>query len=116
MPLPLGTLGESKTFCLFLPACSEDLGPITIQWKSYICSSISKRSGPQNLRTHVCLLCFIIISLTIDSFPSNIMRDNMLINPSGIPGRAMGIDLNIEHLIRYLKVICRLMSLLHYGN
>lgn len=32
------------------------------------------------------------------------MRDNMLVNPSGIPGHAMGIDLNIEHLIRYLKV------------
>ena len=28
----------------------------------------------------------------------------MLVNPSGLPGHAMGIDLNIEHLIRYLKV------------
>ena len=34
----------------------------------------------------------------------NIMRDNMLVNVSGIPGHAMGIDLNIEHLIGYLKV------------
>jgi len=34
----------------------------------------------------------------------NIMRDNMLVNVSGIPGHAMGMDLNIEHLIRYLKV------------
>jgi len=32
------------------------------------------------------------------------MRDNILINPSGIPGHVMGIDLNIEHLIGYLKV------------
>lgn len=32
------------------------------------------------------------------------MRDNALVNPSGIPGHAMGIDMNIEHLIRYLKV------------
>jgi hypothetical protein len=32
------------------------------------------------------------------------MRDNILVNPSGIPGHAMGIDLNIEHLIGYLKV------------
>jgi hypothetical protein len=32
------------------------------------------------------------------------MRDNMLVNPSGILGHAMGIDMNIEHLIRYLKV------------
>ncbi len=35
---------------------------------------------------------------------SNIMRDNMLVNVSGNPGHAMGIDLNIEHLIGYLKV------------
>ncbi|KAF8264454.1 hypothetical protein EI94DRAFT_1805827 [Lactarius quietus] len=29
----------------------------------------------------------------------------MLVNPSGIPGHSMGIDLNIEHLIRYLKTL-----------
>ncbi|KAG5650028.1 hypothetical protein H0H81_001033 [Sphagnurus paluster] len=34
---------------------------------------------------------------------ANIIRDNMLVNVSGLPGRWMGIDLNIEHLIRYLK-------------
>jgi len=34
----------------------------------------------------------------------------MLINPSGLPGHAMGIDLNIEHLIRYLKV-CKIYCL-----
>lgn len=28
----------------------------------------------------------------------------MLVNPSGLKGHAMGIDMNIEHLIRYLKV------------
>ncbi|KAF9039933.1 hypothetical protein BJ165DRAFT_345110 [Panaeolus papilionaceus] len=33
------------------------------------------------------------------------MRDNMLVNVSGLPGHAMGIDMNIEHLIRYLKTI-----------
>lgn len=33
------------------------------------------------------------------------MRDNILVNPSGLDGHAMGIDLNIEHLIVYLKVI-----------
>ncbi|KAH9174560.1 hypothetical protein EDB89DRAFT_2067508 [Lactarius sanguifluus] len=37
--------------------------------------------------------------------PINIMRDNMLVNPSGLPGHAMGIDMNIEHLIRYLKTL-----------
>jgi hypothetical protein len=32
------------------------------------------------------------------------MRDNMLINPSGLEGHAMEIDKNIEHLIDDLKV------------
>ncbi|KAH8980088.1 hypothetical protein EDB83DRAFT_2242445 [Lactarius deliciosus] len=36
---------------------------------------------------------------------ANIMRDNMLVNPSGLPGHAMGIDMNIEHLIQYLKTL-----------
>ncbi|KAJ8522779.1 hypothetical protein ONZ45_g630 [Pleurotus djamor] len=35
--------------------------------------------------------------------PENIMRDNMLVNISGLPGHAMPVDLNIEHLIGYLK-------------
>ena len=30
----------------------------------------------------------------------------MLVNPSGLPGHTMRIDLNIEHLIQYLKVNC----------
>ena len=34
----------------------------------------------------------------------NIMRDNMLVNVSGLEGHAMPIDLNIEHLIGELKV------------
>jgi len=41
---------------------------------------------------------------------ANIMHDTMLVNPSGLPGRAMGIDLNIEHLIGYLKVCIQLPS------
>jgi hypothetical protein len=32
------------------------------------------------------------------------MHDNMLVNVSGLPGHAMGMDLNIEHIIQYLKV------------
>lgn len=32
------------------------------------------------------------------------MRDYLLVNPSGIPGHFMAIDMNIEHLIGYLKV------------
>ncbi|KAH8979980.1 hypothetical protein EDB86DRAFT_2768527, partial [Lactarius hatsudake] len=35
----------------------------------------------------------------------DIIRDNMLVNLSGLPGHAMGIDMNIEHLIRYLKTL-----------
>lgn len=38
------------------------------------------------------------------------MRDNMLVNVSGLPGHAMGMDLNIEHLIRYLKVRISLLE------
>jgi hypothetical protein len=34
----------------------------------------------------------------------------MLVNPSGLPGHAMGIDMNIEHLIQYLKV-CSILNL-----
>lgn len=32
------------------------------------------------------------------------MRNMMLVNPSGQDGHAMGIDMNIEHLIGYIKV------------
>ena len=32
------------------------------------------------------------------------MRDNMLINTSGINDQWMGVDMNIEHLINFLKV------------
>lgn len=34
---------------------------------------------------------------------SNIMRDNMIVNISGLSGHFMAVDLNIEHLIGYLK-------------
>ncbi|KAF9218559.1 hypothetical protein BS17DRAFT_720326, partial [Gyrodon lividus] len=33
----------------------------------------------------------------------NIMHDNMLVNLTGLEGHCMPIDLNIEHLIRFLK-------------
>ena len=32
------------------------------------------------------------------------MRDNMLVNLTGLEGHCMPIDLNIEHLIKFLKV------------
>ncbi|RXW23948.1 hypothetical protein EST38_g1908 [Candolleomyces aberdarensis] len=37
--------------------------------------------------------------------PADIMCDTMLINVSRLPGHAMGIDRNIEHLIGYLKAL-----------
>ncbi|KAF9470444.1 hypothetical protein BDN70DRAFT_821381, partial [Pholiota conissans] len=36
---------------------------------------------------------------------SNIMRDTMLVNMSGREGHAMPIDLNIEHLIGFIKTL-----------
>jgi len=33
------------------------------------------------------------------------MRDNMLVNMTGLEGHFMATDLNIEHLIRFLKVV-----------
>lgn len=35
---------------------------------------------------------------------SDIMGKAMFKNVSGIPGRCMGTDLNLEHMIRFLKV------------
>jgi hypothetical protein len=41
------------------------------------------------------------------------MRDNALVNFSGLEGHSMPIDLNIEHLIKFLKVLFNLgLSLL----
>ena len=34
------------------------------------------------------------------------MRDNMLVNISGLKGHSMAIDINMEHLIGQLKVNC----------
>ncbi|KAI9442062.1 hypothetical protein BJY52DRAFT_1128663, partial [Lactarius psammicola] len=41
----------------------------------------------------------------------DIMRDNMLVNVSGLAGHAMPIDLNIEHLIGELKVLLQAKGL-----
>lgn len=37
------------------------------------------------------------------------MRDNMLVNLTGLDGHNMPVDLNIEHFIRFLKV-CSLVQ------
>ncbi|KAH9014521.1 hypothetical protein EDB85DRAFT_1899172 [Lactarius pseudohatsudake] len=59
-------------------------------------------SGSNNYSTEILHLIFNIKEVRTPTFV-NIMRDNMLVNPSGLPGHAMGIDMNIEHLIWYLK-------------
>ncbi|KAH8993094.1 hypothetical protein EDB83DRAFT_2509997 [Lactarius deliciosus] len=43
--------------------------------------------------------------------PEDIMRDNMLVNVSGLTGHAMPIDLNIEHLIGELKKLLQAKGL-----
>jgi hypothetical protein len=50
----------------------------------------------------ICLKSYSILGLILGR---NIMRDNMLVNVSGLEGHAiMSIDNNIEHLIGELKV------------
>lgn len=44
------------------------------------------------------------------------MCDNMLVNSSGNAGHAMGIDMNIEHLIRYLKASKSLLNKLNFDQ
>lgn len=39
------------------------------------------------------------------------MRDNQLVNLSGLPGHSMGVDLNIEHIIGELKVFLTFLSI-----
>lgn len=58
-------------------------------------------SGPPNLRRWITVLnlCEALIYILRD-----VMRDNMLVNLTGLKGHAMPIDLNIEHLIGELKV------------
>ncbi|KAH8983562.1 hypothetical protein EDB86DRAFT_3085229 [Lactarius hatsudake] len=61
-------------------------------------------SGSNNYSMEILHLIFNIKEVWTPAF-ADIMRDNMLVNPSGLPGHAMGIDMNIEHLIRYLKTL-----------
>jgi hypothetical protein len=59
-----------------------------------------KRSWPPGFAY---VLFFLIREILIRSY-SDIMHDNMLVNVSGCEGHSMGVDLNIEHLIGFLKV------------
>ena len=49
----------------------------------------------------VCLCRCLVLALNSHR---EIIRDNMLINMSGIDDQWMGVDMNIEHLINFLKV------------
>ncbi|KAH9025425.1 hypothetical protein EDB84DRAFT_1241631, partial [Lactarius hengduanensis] len=60
-------------------------------------------AGSNNYSTEILHFLFNLKEVWTPEF-ANIMRDNMLVNPSGLPGHVMGIDLNIKHLIQYLKV------------
>ncbi|KAH8990029.1 hypothetical protein EDB86DRAFT_3245022 [Lactarius hatsudake] len=61
-------------------------------------------SGSNNYLMEILHLIFNIKEVWTPAF-ADIMRDNMLVNPSGLPRHAMGIDMNIEHLIQYLKTL-----------
>ncbi|KAF8873122.1 hypothetical protein BD779DRAFT_1452195, partial [Infundibulicybe gibba] len=65
---------------------------------------IFRGSGSNNYSTEILHFLFNLKHVWTPEF-ANIMRDNLLINISGLPGHAMGIDMNIEHLIWYLKAL-----------
>ena len=43
------------------------------------------------------------------------MCDNMIVNMTGHPGKGMGMDMNIEHLIRNDKV-CSVIGMEHHAK
>ncbi|KAJ8461886.1 hypothetical protein ONZ45_g18133 [Pleurotus djamor] len=61
-------------------------------------------AGSNNYCTEILHFIFNLKKVWPQEF-ANIMRDNMLLNISGLPGHAMPVDLNIEHLIGYLKTL-----------
>jgi hypothetical protein len=67
------------------------------------CACIFRAAGSNNYATEVLHWIFNVKEVWTPEF-ANIMRDMMLVNPSGRSGHFMGIDMNIEHNIGYLKV------------
>jgi hypothetical protein len=47
-------------------------------------------------------------------YNSDIMRDNALVNLTGLEGHCMPVDLNIEHHIKFLKVCLSILQ--HAGD
>ncbi|KAH9036081.1 hypothetical protein EDB84DRAFT_1398153 [Lactarius hengduanensis] len=67
-------------------------------------------AGGNNYCTEILHFIFNLKHVWTPEF-ANIMRDNMLVNVSGLAGHAMPIDLNIEHLIGELKVLLQAKGL-----
>jgi hypothetical protein len=67
------------------------------------CACVFRAAGSNNYATEILHWIFNVKEVWTPEF-ANIMRDLMLVNPSGRSGHFMGIDMNIEHNIGYLKV------------
>ncbi|KAF8844129.1 hypothetical protein BDN67DRAFT_1066260 [Paxillus ammoniavirescens] len=63
---------------------------------------VFRGAGPNNYCAAILRFIFNLKRVWTPKF-ANIMRDNMLVNLTGLEGRFMPIDLNIEHLIIFLK-------------
>ncbi|KIJ57647.1 hypothetical protein HYDPIDRAFT_44852 [Hydnomerulius pinastri MD-312] len=63
---------------------------------------IFRGAGSNNYCSEILHFLFNLKKLWTPKF-ADIMRDNMLVNLTGLEGHCMPIDLNIEHLIRFLK-------------
>lgn len=63
---------------------------------------VFRGSGSNNYSTEILHLIHNFKYVWSEEF-AEVVRNTLIINISGLPGHGMGIDLNIEHLIRYLK-------------
>ncbi|KAG0698558.1 hypothetical protein DFH29DRAFT_1081734 [Suillus ampliporus] len=64
---------------------------------------IFRGAGSNNYCTEILHFLFNLKKVWTPEF-ADIMRDNALVNFSGLEGHSMPIDLNIEHLIKFLKM------------
>ncbi|KAF8551153.1 hypothetical protein OG21DRAFT_1513121 [Imleria badia] len=58
--------------------------------------------GSNNYCTEILHFIFNLKRIWTPEF-ADVMRDNMLVNPTGLEGHFMAVDLNTEHLVRFLK-------------
>ncbi|EPQ52821.1 hypothetical protein GLOTRDRAFT_46819, partial [Gloeophyllum trabeum ATCC 11539] len=66
-------------------------------------AAMFRGAGPNKYSTEILYLIHNLQVVWTPDF-ANIMRDNLIINPTGRAGHAMGVDLNIEHQIGQQKV------------